>query len=162
MGQLRSGNKADLVKCLTDGCDLTVEQACRADAIILDGAVIIQMHQPKAVSTFGEYFDRIFVPYILRQLEDVNRIDIVWDIYKDDSLKRAARERRGSGNDNYLPNNVIRRMFLDRNCDCFKVREEKFYRPLKFHRTGKSFLELTATKTSFSSFSLIRSVFLKS
>lgn len=119
MGQLRSGNKADLVKCLTDGCDLTVEQAGRADAIILDGAVIIQMLQPKAVSTFGEYFDRIFVPYILRQLEDVNRIDIVWDIYKDDSLKRSARERRGSGNDNYLPNNVIRRMFLDRNCDCF-------------------------------------------
>ena len=46
---------------------------------------------------FEEYFNSIFAPYILRQLEDAKRIDIVWDVYKDDSLKKAAREKRGSG-----------------------------------------------------------------
>ena len=67
------------------------------DAIIVDGAVVVQMLQPTAVSTFEEYFNSIFAPYILRQLEDVKRIDIVCDVYKDDSLKKAAREKRGSG-----------------------------------------------------------------
>ncbi|KAL9953366.1 hypothetical protein ACROYT_G040774 [Oculina patagonica] len=55
------------------------------------------MLQPKAVSTFEEYFDSVFAPYILRKLNDVKRLDIVWDVYKDDSLKKATREKRGSG-----------------------------------------------------------------
>jgi len=67
------------------------------DAIILDGAVVVQMLQPKAVSTFEEYFDSVVAPYILRQLEDVKRLDIVWDVFKDDSLKKVTREKRGSG-----------------------------------------------------------------
>ncbi|KXJ12057.1 hypothetical protein AC249_AIPGENE28763 [Exaiptasia diaphana] len=55
------------------------------------------MLQPKAVTTFEEYFDVIFALYIVRQLEDAQRLDIVWDVYNDDSLKKAARERRCSG-----------------------------------------------------------------
>ena len=102
MGQLRSGTKADLVTCFTDTCNLTMGQPSLVDATVLDGAVIIQILQPKVVSTFEEYFDVIFAPYILRQLEHVQRTlcDIVWDVYKDDSLKKAARERHGSGNNN--------------------------------------------------------------
>lgn len=96
MGQLRGGTKADLVKCLLDASSQTVEQPS-VDAIILDGAVVVQMLQPKAVSTFEEYFDSVVAPYILRQLEDVKRLDIVWDVYKDDSLKKVTREKRGSG-----------------------------------------------------------------
>ena len=67
------------------------------DAIILDGAVVVQMLQPTAVSTFEEYFDSMVALYILRQLEDVKRLDIVWDVYKDGSLKKVTREKRGSG-----------------------------------------------------------------
>ena len=32
------------------------------DAIILDGAVVVQMLQPTAVSTFEEYFDSAVAP----------------------------------------------------------------------------------------------------
>ena len=67
------------------------------DAIILDGAVVVQMLQPTAVSTFEEYFDPVVEPYIVRQLEDVKRLGIVWDVYKDDSLKKVTREKLGSG-----------------------------------------------------------------
>ena len=67
------------------------------DAIILDGAVVVQMLQPTAASTFEEYFDSVVALYILRQLEDVKRLDIVWDVYKDGSLKKVTREKRGSG-----------------------------------------------------------------
>lgn len=96
MGQLRGGTEADLVKCLPPATSQTVELAS-VDAIILDGAVVVQMLQPTAISTFEEYFNSIFAPYILRLLEDAKRIDIVWDVYKDDSLKKAVREKRGSG-----------------------------------------------------------------
>ena len=96
MGQLRGGTKADLVKCLSNASSQTVEQPS-VDAIILDGAVVVQMLQPTAVSTFEEYFDSVVAPYILRQIEDVKRLDIVWDVYKDDSLKKVTREKRGSG-----------------------------------------------------------------
>ena len=99
MVQLRSGTKADLVTCFTDTCNLTMGQPSLVDATVLDGPVIVQMLQPKVVSTFEEYFDVIFAPYILRQLEHV-LLDIVWDVYKDDSLKKAARERCGSGKNN--------------------------------------------------------------
>ena len=100
MGQLRSGTKAVLVTCFTDTCNLTIGQPSLVDATVLDGPVIVQMLQPKVVSSFEEYFEVIFAPYILRQLEHVQRLDIVWDVYKDDSLKKAARERRGSGKNN--------------------------------------------------------------
>ena len=100
MRQLQGGNKADLVTCLTDACSQTMEQPTQVDATILDRAVIVQMLQPKAIGTFEEYFDSVFAPYILRQLKDVQRLDIVWDIYKNDSLKKATREKQGSGNNN--------------------------------------------------------------
>ena len=74
MGHLR-GAKADLVKYLSDVSSETVEQPS-VDAIILDGAVVVQMLQPTAVSTFEEYFDSVVAPYILRQLEDVKTFDI--------------------------------------------------------------------------------------
>lgn len=96
MGQLRGGTKADLVPCLSDVSSQVMEQPS-VDAIILDGAVVVQMLQPKAVSTFEEYFDSVFAPYILRKLNDVKRLDIVCDVNKDDSLKKATREKRGSG-----------------------------------------------------------------
>ena len=38
-----------------------------------------------------------FLPYVLKQLDSVKRVDVVWDAYKEDSLKKATREKRGSG-----------------------------------------------------------------
>ena len=67
------------------------------DAVILDGAVIVQVLQPKTVRTFDEYFSTVFAPYILKHLETAKRVDLVWDVYQDDSLKRSLREKRRSG-----------------------------------------------------------------
>ena len=47
--------------------------------------------------TFAEYAQVIFLPYVLKQLNSAKRVDIVWDVYREDSLKKAARENRGSG-----------------------------------------------------------------
>ena len=96
MDQLRGGQKADLVKCL-EIINVSDDKQPAVDAIILDGAVAVQMMAPGAARTFGEYFDMVFQPFILKQLESASRIDIVWEVYRKDSLKSATREKRGSG-----------------------------------------------------------------
>lgn len=44
-----------------------------------------------------EYTDNMFKPFINRQLESVRKIDVNADVYQDDSLENATREKRGSG-----------------------------------------------------------------
>ena len=52
---------------------------------------------PGMAATFKDYADFVFKPYILKQFEVVQRVDVVWDVYLEDSLKSTARERRGAG-----------------------------------------------------------------
>ena len=95
-GQLRGGQKADLIKCLPNSSNQCTIQPT-IDAAILDGAVIVQMLKPGTAQTFEHYFNYVFAPYITRQLETVQRVDVVWDVYHEDSLKRCTREKRGYG-----------------------------------------------------------------
>ena len=95
-GQLRGGQKADLIKCLPNSSNQCTIQPT-IDAAILDGAVIVQMLKPGTAQTFEDYFNYVFAPYITRQLETVQRVDVVWDVYHEDSLKRCTREKRGYG-----------------------------------------------------------------
>ena len=76
VGNLRAGQKADLVKCLHDATTQTVKQPT-VDAIILDGAAIVQMLKPRMAHTFEGYFNIVFAPHILRRLDTVNRVDLV-------------------------------------------------------------------------------------
>ena len=49
------------------------------------------MMKPATAKTFDEYAQQLFIPYICSQLRSVSRVDLVWDIYKDDSLKGTAK-----------------------------------------------------------------------
>jgi len=95
-GNLRTGSKADILECLSKVVP-PVTDAPTVDAKVLDGSVIVHLLQPGATKTFQEYADHIFKSYILSQLEKVERLDIVWDVYRPDSLKQGARENRGKG-----------------------------------------------------------------
>ena len=66
-------------------------------AIIIDGAVIVQMLKPATVKNFDQYASQIFIPYILSQFQKASRIDLVWDRYIENTLKSAARAKRGKG-----------------------------------------------------------------
>ena len=68
-----------------------------ADVLILDWAPIVNMLKPGACQTFKDYVDNVFIKYLERQLHRVSRIDIVWDVYKPDSLKSTAHSRQGKG-----------------------------------------------------------------
>ena len=50
-----------------------------------------------AVKTFNDYANLVFVPHILRHLQYVKRLDVVWDCYRPDSLKSYTRHCRGDG-----------------------------------------------------------------
>ena len=65
--------------------------------IVIDGAVVVQMLKPKTVNTFNEYALQVVIPYIKTQLQNVERLHLVWDMYICDSLKATTKAKRGKG-----------------------------------------------------------------
>lgn len=55
------------------------------EVIIIDG------------TTFEEYASQSFLPYIKTQLQHADRVDVVWVVYVENSLKEATRCSRGVG-----------------------------------------------------------------
>jgi len=53
--------------------------------------------KPTGSMTFKQYADSVFLPYLNSLLKDILRLDVVWDVYTDDSLKSSTREKRGKG-----------------------------------------------------------------
>ena len=78
-----------------DMLKLTQSEALEVTVVFLDGATITQMLKPGTAKTFEEYAHQIFIPYIARQLRNPRHLDLVWDTYKDDSIKASTREKRG-------------------------------------------------------------------
>ena len=95
-GKLHQGTKSDLTDCLETLCT-SIGESPLVDIIIVDGAAVINMLKPASATTFKEYATQVFIPYIKSQLSYTTRIDVVWDVYKEWSLKAATREKRGKG-----------------------------------------------------------------
>ena len=95
--RLRLGTKSDILTCLDD---LSPSQTKTPDAtcIVLDGAAIIQMMKPAQLPRhLMNMPSRYSYQFISSQLRSVLRMNLVWDTYKDDSLKGTARAKRGKG-----------------------------------------------------------------
>ena len=58
------------------------------------------------VKSFKDYSQLGFLPYLECMLQDVGRLDVVWDVYKEDSLKAQTRQNRGAGNHLRVANNT--------------------------------------------------------
>ena len=95
-GNLRLGSKSDLLEVL-ENCGSYAEEPKNMQVVILDGSAIVNMLKPVACQTFAEYAEKVFLKYLAKQLEAVDRLDIVWDIYVQDSLKSTTRSKRGKG-----------------------------------------------------------------
>ena len=96
-GALRSGSKSELLDCLVpfhtehEMSDMSIE------CCVLDGAAIVQMVRPNCSSTFGDYKNKVFLPYICSLLKTARRVDVIFDVYRHDSLKMQTRQKRGTG-----------------------------------------------------------------
>ena len=67
------------------------------DVMILDGAVLVNILKPGGEQTFTDYAVIILLPYIIYQVHNVLRLDVVWDQYQSNSLTSRAREEQGKG-----------------------------------------------------------------
>ena len=88
----RKTNKAQLGKELEKLIQPTVE-ATRPSAYLIDGMALVQKLKVDYL-TFGEIADNI-LSRVLREAEGSDRVDVVFDVYRDISIKSAERELRG-------------------------------------------------------------------
>lgn len=69
-------SKSDLLGCLpksNEQCDPPCHFHCR----ILDGAVIVHCLPTIGICTFDDYADRVFIPHLVYQLENSDRVHVV-------------------------------------------------------------------------------------
>lgn len=95
-GRMHHGNKSEILDCIIPA-DLENQRRPVTTSAVLDGAVLINMLCPGNAYTIGQYFNDVFVPYILSWFESNDRVDVVWDVYSKTSLKSGIREQRGTG-----------------------------------------------------------------
>ncbi len=67
------------------------------DVKLIDGSAAVHFLSCASVSTLVEYSRSVFNTYVKNELLNCGRIDIIWDVYKADSLKVCTREKRGKG-----------------------------------------------------------------
>ena len=95
---LYQGTKSDLIECLLNACPQPeVVDPPVTQALVIDGAAVVNMLKPRAAKTFLEYGDQVFYPFIESKLRNVSRVDIVFDQYLPESLKETTRQKRGRG-----------------------------------------------------------------
>ena len=95
-GKLRlPTKKSELLACLDVNTPPT--EPSRFDAKIFDGATVVHALPINQASTFDEYGGMVFLPWMEQQLQSCDRVDVVWDSYRPDSVKESTREKRGTG-----------------------------------------------------------------
>ena len=108
-GRIRSGNKSDLVKCIQPlSYTETVSNQPKVPAAVLEGSVLVNLANPNKNQSFKDHATDVFYPQIRKQMNEYSalQVDIVFDTYKDQSLKGSTRVKRGKG---------IRRKVLDKS-----------------------------------------------
>ncbi|XP_078353848.1 uncharacterized protein LOC144638526 [Oculina patagonica] len=92
-GTLKKTSKATLARQLEKNVSLA-EVIPRPSACVIDGMSLVQKAHGEN-KTFGELSEALFVS-ALRAGSESYRVDVVFDVYKDESIKNAERVNRGS------------------------------------------------------------------
>ena len=82
-----SRKKSELLNILLQESEAEKESPVSFDVKILDGAVIVHLLSPANATTFDDYANNVFIPYVKRQLDTSRRVDVVWDVYVANSIK---------------------------------------------------------------------------
>ena len=95
-GALRDGNKSMLAGTLTEDiiCPKTIDLHAESSCPIIDGqALVNEIGKPVDDVTFGDLADT-FVTSVLQSGSRYQRVDVVFDRYRDASIKSKTRIRR--------------------------------------------------------------------
>ena len=93
-GKMRSGQKYELVQLLEAS---TTVECPDVDVNVFDAAAVVNMLPPGKSRTFKDYATSVFLNYVIKQAQNIKRIDFIRDLYFENSLRRSRREERGSG-----------------------------------------------------------------
>ena len=93
--KLRIGQKSALLTCIEFG--VQTKPTYQFDSKIFDGSAVVHFLPTASAITFADYANEVFIPFLIHQLENTNRVDYVWDGYIDCSIKELTRIRRGTG-----------------------------------------------------------------
>lgn len=67
-----------------------------SSALIIDGQALVQSFKTHGMKTFGDFADE-FVSTVFRKGNAYSRIDVLFDRYRDLSIKSGTRTRRAKG-----------------------------------------------------------------
>ena len=96
-GKLRKAiAKSDFIECLESKVEVKYE-APNVAMKIIDGAAFVNMNRPKTATTYGSFYKDELISQLKVACRNVERLDVVFDIYKEKSLKNETRESRGEG-----------------------------------------------------------------
>eukprot|EP00795_Rhopilema_esculentum_P005341 gene5341-513_t len=95
-GSLYSCQKSQLVEIFKEQVNMPDTEPS-ADTIIVDGSALVNASAPGRSKTFKEYAEKNILPKIIRYSSKYRRTDLVFDVYREPSLKQETRNRRGSG-----------------------------------------------------------------
>ena len=105
-GEMRSGNKAEFIKCTKTPVTATPPKVSGG---VLEGSVLVNTGKPSKNQNFKDYSSEILKKH--RQDYSAERIDVIFDTYKHESLNAATRCKRGKvakrkvQHDTVVPNN---------------------------------------------------------
>ena len=81
MGDLRHGTKSELMSCVESLITVPQKDMPDLDAKNVNGSVVVNMLSPKASSTFSDYAADVFLPYLIKLLQTLALVDVVWGRY---------------------------------------------------------------------------------
>ena len=96
-GKQRIADKSNLLPALEGLIPVDEEREMHTQVAVIEGSVMVHMLMPIGCKTFDDYAEQKVMPYALKILQDVTRVDIIFDVYQTHSLKSVTRERRGKG-----------------------------------------------------------------
>ena len=100
-GIMHQTSKSDLMECFESVVPKS-EYVPDVDVKIVDSAALVHILDPNksqfSVNSFHDYAQLVFFTFKERMLQDVVRMGIVWDSYREDSIKAQTQINYGSGN----------------------------------------------------------------
>ena len=97
-GALKSGNKSVVLEDILQDVDVRarVENVGESPALIIDGQALVQSMKTHGMKTFGDFADE-FVSTVVRKGAMYSRVDVLFDRYREQSIKSGTRSRRAKG-----------------------------------------------------------------
>lgn len=95
-GKLHTCQKSQLAEILQTLVSMPDREPV-GDAIIIDGSALINALPPRTPKSFNDYASQDILPKIQSYCAKYKRVDVVFDVYKQSSLKSELRLKRGQG-----------------------------------------------------------------